>query len=154
MARGDLIVFNEFLISMGENLINLETDTFLLGLITDSVTPVVDTATPTWDGTSSQEFDGNEVSQGGGYPLGGISVPNVVFERTGAVAKFDDDDTNISLAQNGSGFTNAFWGILYSDTSSAKNAVAFLELDGPISEQAGPININWNASGILTVTRT
>ncbi len=154
MARGDLTVFNEFLISLGEKLINLETDTIKLGLIDDVVTPLVDTATPTWDGTSSQEYDGNEVGQGGGYPAGGLAISGPELIRTGAVAIFDDDDSDLSLAQDGAGFTDAYWGILYSDTAAAKNAICFIDLGGPVSEQAGPININFNASGILAIARS
>jgi hypothetical protein len=154
MARGDLTVFNEFTVSLGEKLIDLELDTIKLGLIDNTVTPLVDTATPTWDASSSQEFDGNEVSTAGGYPAGGLTVSGPELIRSGAVATFDDDDSDLSLAQNGSGFTDAYWGILYSDSATAKNAIAFIEMGGPVSEQAGPININFNASGILTITRT
>lgn len=154
MARGDLTVFNEFIVSLGEKLINLETDVIKLGIIDNVVTPLVDTATPTWDATSSQDYDGNEVSAAGGYTVGGMTISGPELIRAAAVATFDDDDSNLSLAQNGSGFTNAYWGILYSDTATAKNAIAFIELDGPVSEQAGPININFNASGILTITRS
>jgi len=154
MARGDLTVFNEFVISLGEKLINLETDTIKLALIDNVVTPLVDTATPTWDATSSQDFDGNEVGTGGGYSAGGFTLSGPELVRSGAVATFDDDDSNLSLAQDGSGFTDAYWGILYSDTATAKNAIAFIDLGGPVSEQAGPININFNASGILTITRS
>ena len=154
MARGDLTVFDEFTISIGEGKINLETDTFKLGLIDNVVTPLQNTATPTWDGTSSQEYDGNEVSTGGGYPAGGMPISGPELIRAAAVATFDDDGSNLSLAQNGSGFTDAYWGILYSVTAANKECVAFIDLGGPISEQAGPININFNASGILTITRS
>jgi hypothetical protein len=154
MARGDLTVFNEFIVSMGEKLIDLELDVIKLALITDTVTPLVDTATPTWDASSSQDYDANEVSTAGGYTAGGFTVSGPELIRSGAVATFDDDDSNLSLAQNGSGFTNAYWGILYSDSATAKNAIAFIEMGGPVSEQEGPININFNASGILTITRT
>lgn len=154
MARGDLYVFNKLAEWIGEKLINLETDTIKLGLITDTVTPAQDTGNPTWDGTSSQEYDGNEVSTGGGYPAGGLSLSGPELVLAGAVATFDDDDSNLSLAQNGSGFTNAYWGILYSDTATNKNAICYIDLGGPVSEQAGPININFNAAGIFTITRS
>ena len=155
MARGDLTVFNEFTISLGEGKINLETDIIKLALIDATVTPVVDTATPTWDVTSSQDYDANEVGTGGaGYSAGGMTIPGPELIRAVAVATFDDDDSNLSLVQDGAGFTDAFWGILYSDTATNKDAIAFLELDGPVSQVAGPININCNASGSLTITRT
>lgn len=153
MARGDLTVFNELTISLGEKKINLETDVIKLALIDNVVTPLQDTATPTWDATSSQDYDGNEVSDAGGYTANGLIVVSPELIRAVAVATFDDDDSDLSLAQNGSGFINAYWGIMYSDTATDKNAICFIEMDGPVSEQAGPININFNASGILTITR-
>jgi len=154
MARGDLTVFNDFTISIGEKKIDLETDTIKLALIDNTVTPLVTTANPTWEVGSSQDFDANEVSTAGGYTAGGETISGPELELSGAVATFDDDDSDLSLAQNGSGFTDAYWAIIYSDTATLKNAIAFIELNGPVSEQAGPININFNASGILTITRS
>jgi hypothetical protein len=61
MARGD-----------GES-INLETDTFKVGII-DMITPAQDTANPTWDATSSQDYDGNKVSTVGGYAATGNTL--------------------------------------------------------------------------------
>jgi hypothetical protein len=153
MATGDLTVFNEFTISIGEGLINLETDVIKLGLIDNTVTPLVTAATPSWAVGSDQDYDGNEVSTAGGYPAGGLTISGPELIRSAAVATFDDDDSDLSLAQNGAGFTNAYWGIMYSDTATLKNAICFIELGGPVSEQAGPITITFNASGILTITR-
>lgn len=154
MARGDFLLFNEFLIFMGEKLINMETDTFKLALIDSVITPLVDTANPTWEVGSSQDYDGNEVSTGGGYPAGGMTMGAAELVRAAAVATFDDDDSDFSLTQNGSGFTDAKWGILYSDTATLKNAVGFLDLGAALSEVAGPLNFNINASGLLTLTIT
>ncbi len=156
MAAGDFTVFNELTISLGEKKINLETDTIKLALIDNVITPLVDTATPTWDGTSSQDYDGNEVApiDGVEYVAGGVTISGPELIRAAAVATFDDDDSNISIAQDAGGFTNARWGILYSDTATAKNAIGFLDLGAVVSQVAGTLAINWNASGILTITRS
>lgn len=154
MARGDLTVFNEFTVSLGEKKINLETDTIKLALIDDTVTPVVTATAPQWGAGSDQDYDDNEVGTGGGYSAGGFTISGPELVRSGAVATFDDDDSNLSLAQNASGFENAYWGILYSDTATNKDCIAFIDLGGPVSEVAGPIAINFNASGILTITRS
>jgi len=154
MARGDLTVFNDFTLTLADGLVNLETDVLKLALIDNVVTPLVGDLNPQWGAGSNKDYDGNEVSAAGGYTAGGLTVSGPETNLSGAVTTLDDDDSNLSLAQNGSGFTDAYWGILYSDTATNKNAIAFLDLGGPISEQAGPININWNASGILTITRT
>lgn len=152
MATGDLTIFNEFVEDIGEEIHNFEsTDTLKLAIITTGVTPAADTATPQWGAGSSQDYDGNEVSTAGGYPAGGITLQTLTYTRSTITATLDAD--NISLSQNGSGFTNGAWGILYNDSATNKNCIAFVELSagGTLSEQAGPININWNASGILTV---
>jgi len=154
MARGDLTVFNEFTISLGEKKINLETDTIKLALIDDTVTPLVTATAPQWGAGSDQDYDANEVGTGGGYVAGGFTLSGPELVRAGAVATFDDDDSDLALAQDGSGFTDAYWGILYSDTATNKECIAFIDLGGPVSEQAGPIAINFNASGILTITRS
>jgi hypothetical protein len=153
MARGDLTVFDKAAEFVGES-INLETDTFKAAIIDNVVTPAQNTANPTWDATSSQDYDGNEVSTAGGYPLGGLTISGPQLTLSGAVATWDDDGSDLSLAQNGSGFTNGYWAIIYSDTAPNKPAVCFIDLGGPVSEQEGPININFGASGVITITRS
>jgi len=152
MARGDWQLFNKFLEWLSEGVFNLETDTIKLGIIDNVVTPAQDTATPTWDGTSSQEYDGNEVSTAGGYPAGGLTLSGPETNLASNVLTFDDDDSNLTLSQDGSGFTDGYWGIMYSDTATNKNAIGYVDLGGPVSEQDGAINLNFNASGIFTVT--
>ena len=155
MAQGTLTVFNEFTVSLGEKKINLETDTIKLALINDTVTPTVGATSPEWGAGSDEDYDGNEVSAAGGYTAGGFTLSGPELVLAGAVATFDDDDSDLSLAKDAAnGFEDAYWGILYSDTAASKNCIAFIYLDGPVSEKAGPIAINFNASGILTITRS
>jgi hypothetical protein len=151
MARGDFTLFNELAVSLAEKKVNLETDTIKLALITNGVTPTANDADPRWGAGSGVDYDGNEVSTGGGYSAGGLACANPALTRTNDVATFDADDP-ATIDQNGAGFTNAYWGILYSDTATNKDCIGFLDLDGPVSEQAGQIDINWNANGIATIT--
>jgi hypothetical protein len=150
MARGDFTLFNELSVSLAEKKIDLETDTIKLALITNGVTPTANDADPQWGVGSGVDYDGNEVSTGGGYPAGGLACANPAFVRSGDTGTFDADDPS-ALAQNGSGFTNAYYGILYSDTATNKEAIGFLDLGGPISEQDGPIDIDWHADGIIDI---
>jgi hypothetical protein len=150
MARGDFLVFNEFANSLAEKKVNLETDTIKIALITNGVTPTANDATPAWGASSGVDYDGNEVSTAGGYTAGGLAVANPVTTRSGATTTFDADDP-ATIVQDAGGFTNAYWGILYSDTATNKEAIGFLDLGGPVSEVAGPIAIAWNASGICTL---
>ena len=146
MARGDFTVFEEFAIQLGQELHTLASDTLKLGIINNTAAPTASDATP-----ALGDYSANEVGTGGGYAANGITLSGVTFTEAGGVATLDDTG-NISLAQNASGFTDGYWGILYNDTAAGDQAIGFLDLGGPVSEVAGPIAINWNASGILTVT--
>ncbi len=145
MARGDLTVFEEFALEIGLETFNLETDVLKMGIVDATITPSAGDGTPTWS-----DYSANEVSTAGGYTAGGEIIENNTYTESSGVGTLNGDD--IVIAQNASGFTDGYWGILYSDTASSDNAFAFLDLGGPVSEVAGPITVTWNASGILTVT--
>jgi hypothetical protein len=145
MAQGDVTVFEEFAEMLGQKIFNFDSDTLKLGIIDNTTPPTAADATPRWG-----DYSANEVSTAGGYTANGETLTTVSWSEADGVATLDAD--NVSLSQDGSGFTDGYWGILYDDTASNDEAFAFVELGGPVSEQAGPIAINWNASGILTVT--
>lgn len=145
MATGDVTIFEEFAENIGGSDHNFSSDTLKLGLIDNTAAPTAADATPAWS-----DYSANEVSTAGGYTANGETLANVSWSEASGVATLDAD--NVSLSQNGSGFTDAYWGIIYNDTHASDAAIGFVELGGPVSEQAGPVAINWNASGILTVT--
>lgn len=145
MATGTVTVFQEFSDQLGKEIHNFSSDTLKIGIINNTLTPTAGDTTPTWG-----DYSANEVSTGGGYTANGITLASVTWAETGGVATLDA--ANVSLSQNASGFTDAYWGIIYNDTATNDDAIAFVELGGPVSEQSGPVAINFNASGILTVT--
>ena len=145
MARGDLIVFEEFSKQLGDEAHNFQCDVLKAGIIDSTITPTAADGTPTWT-----DYSANEVGTGGGYVAGGIVLQNVVYTEVGGVATLDAD--SIALLQDAGGFTDGFWVIIYNDTNPTDMAIAFVELDGPVSEVAGPITINWNVGGISVVT--
>jgi hypothetical protein len=145
MATGSVTIFQEVAEMIGEETFNFESDTLKLGLIDNTTPPTAADATPRW-----ADYSGNEVSTAGGYTANGETLTTVTYTEAGGVATLDAD--NVSLSQDGSGFTDAYWGIIYDDTATNDEAIGFVELGGPVSEQAGPVAINWNASGIMTVT--
>jgi len=145
MARGDLTVFEEFAEQIGEEQHNFASDVLKLGIVDNTLTPLANIATPTWS-----DYSANEVSTAGNYTANGETVGSITFTEAAGVATLDGADVVIS--QDGSGFTDAYWAILYNDTNGTDMAIAFVELDGPVSEQDGDVTISWNASGILTVT--
>lgn len=149
MAAGDFVLFEEFAAQLGaENHIFANGgDTFKFGIVDNTLIPLAGDATPVW-----ADYSANEVGTGGGYVAGGITLANQSYVEAAGVGKFDADD--LSLAQNASGFTDGYWGILYNDTNVGKMAIGFMDLGGPLSEVAGSIAVTWNAAGTLTITVT
>jgi hypothetical protein len=152
MARGDFVVFEEFSLTIGLQGHQLETDVLKVGIIDNVVTPTAADATPAWGASSGVDYDGNEVSTAGGYTAGGETVANNTYTEAAGVGTLDGD--NIALSIDAGGFTDGYWGILYNETHTSNAAIGFVDLGGPVSEVAGPIAINWNGSGIVTVTVT
>ena len=149
MARGDLTIFEEFVGQIGGEHHNFASDVLKLGIINNTAAPTAADATPTWS-----DYSANEVATTGGYTANGETVGSVTWAEVAGTATLDG--ANVSLTQNASGFTDGHWGILYNDTSTTDMAIAFVNFrDGttPINETTGPIAINWNASGILTIAK-
>ena len=155
MARGDFVLFEEFALTLGHNTDDIwqlnASDSIRLGIVDETApVPIAASATPTWD-----DFQGNEVGTGGtDYPANGYVLVTPTYTEAAGVATFNAADVTIS--QDGSGFTNGYWGILYNYTLGGASGLGmgFIDLDGPVSEVAGPIVITWHASGIFTVTIT
>lgn len=144
MAQGDLTVFEEFRLYIGDGSHDLNSDSFKVALIT--TLPLASAATPDLG-------DFTEVS-GGGYTAGG-EASAATWTETGGTATFDLAD--VSWTQNGSGPTNIVAALIYNTTHAGTNdAIAFIDMttDGgstPISLQSGDISIAFNASGVFTL---
>ena len=151
MARGDWTTFEEFADQIAKEKHDFANDTFKLAIISNGVTPAAGDATPQWGAGSGVDYDGNEVTNAGGYTLGGETVP-VTWSESNGVGTLNDNSGDIALPQNGSGFTNGYYGILYNDSAANKDAIGFIDLGGPVSEQDGPVNINWHATAILQIS--
>lgn len=148
MARGDVVLFEEIVHQLGTEKHNLVNggDVIKLGIIDNTTPPTAADTAPDWS-----DYSANEVSEAGGYIADGLTLANQSYTEVDGVATFDAD--NISLAQDVSGFANGYWGILYNSTNVGKEALAFVDLGGPVSEVAGPVAINWNESGIFSVSK-
>lgn len=150
MAAGDIVVFSQAKVDLGNKVHNLEADTIRLGLITNAATPAENTAAPHWGGTGTTNFNTNECAgTGGNYPAEGVTLANNVFVASGANAKFDADD--VSVAQHASNPTDARWGIIYNDTDANKRAIAYVDLGSVRDLTTGNFSITWDAAGIFTV---
>lgn len=149
MAQGDVTWFNAAKLKLGLKKLELETDVLKLGLVTASVTPAAATADPCWGAGGTTNLASYEVTPGGNYSAGGPTVANNTFTESSGTATLDADNT--SIAQNASNPTNARWGIVYSDTATNKDALAFVDLGGVTDLSSGGFSITWNASGIMSL---
>lgn len=160
MAQGTITLFNEFAESIADGRLDLDTHTFKVALTTLQVggTPQIAAtdAVPCWGAGGSTNLQSSEVSAGGGYSAGGITLTGVTWTQTGGVCTLDAT-LNPSWTSSGAGDpTNIKSLILYSDTATNKDAVGFMDVtsDGitAISLLSGNITVTWNASGIFTHT--
>ena len=145
MATGDVTVFDEAKAKMiaGDW---ASTDAFYLAIMDNTTIPTAATATPVFG-------DFTEVGAAGSYTANGTSLgalSTLVTEAAGVMTF--DSSVNPTWAQNASNDVDAYWGIVYNFTDVGKDAVAFVELGGPVDMTAGDLTVTWNASGIFTVT--
>lgn len=159
MAQGTITLFNEFAESVADGRIDLDTDTFKVALTTLQVggTPTIAAtdAVPCWGAGGTTNLSTSEVSAGGGYTANGETLTSVTYTQTSGVGTFDAANVTWTSAASGDPATIKSL-VLYSDTATNKDAVGFMDMttDGTtaISLLSGDITVNWNASGIFTVT--
>jgi len=152
MARGDAFYFNQYWPDVGDKLHNNSTDVFKLGIIDNTLIPVISTANPRWGAAGGTDLSVNEVLTTGTYPADGVSLSTVITDNwttTGTVSTQVFD--NVSIAADPLNGTNAFWGIIYNDTNVLKQCIAFVDLGGPVDMTAGLFAINWNVAGFATL---
>jgi hypothetical protein len=146
MARGDVVVFDEAKAKMlAGNWAT--TDDFWVGLITSAVTPTAADATPTYT-------DYTDCTAGGNYAAGGKlldSLADLVTEVAGTMT-FGDILTTSAWLQNAANPQDAAFAVVYNYTDAGKDAVAFVDLAGPVNMRLGDLTITWNAAGIFTIT--
>lgn len=149
MAAGDFTWFTQGKVDLLNKVHNLGSDTLKLALITSAATPTETTAAPHWGGTGTTDYSANEVTPGGNYTTGGVTLASVTAAADGADAKFDAAD--ISITQHASNPTNARWGILYNSTDANKRALGFLDLGSARDLSGGNFSHAWSASGIMKI---
>lgn len=150
MAQGDVVVFNQFWEDVGDKLHNLSSDTFKMGIVTNATVPAATTADPRWGAGGTTNFSTNQVTPGGNYATGGPIVADGTpdaWTRSGATTTFDLE--NVSILQNVSNPSGAYWGIIYNDTDTGKRCAGYIDLGGPIDLSAGDFTITWNANGMF-----
>jgi hypothetical protein len=145
MATGDFTLFEEFALAPLKEEWDLDSDAIKVGIIDNtSGEPPAATATPTWS-----DFVGDEVS-GTGYTPDGETLTTTSWDEVDGVASLTADDVVIS--QNGAGFADGYWGIVYNSVTDA--ALGYVELGGPVGNVAGDLSIEWAGGVVYTHTVT
>ncbi len=144
MARGDVTVFDEAKAKMLDG-DWASTDHFYCAICDNTTAPAADTATPVLG-------DFTEVGTGGTYVAGGTDLGTLadLVTESGGTMTFDSA-TNPTWAANVGNDVDAYWGIIYNYTDAAHDALAFVDLGGPVDMSAVDLTITWNVSGIFTI---
>lgn len=150
MAKGDVHFFAAWMLAVqsGAISVNLNSDAIKLSIVDNSVVPTASTLAPCFGAGGTTNFAAHQVATATGYS--GPIAETCSISQSGAVVTLAA--SNVTIAQDASGFSNGYFGILYDNTLANKNCIGFIDLGGPVGNVAGPININWNASGFGTET--
>jgi hypothetical protein len=153
MAAGDIHVSAKFVSNMSiTGLASLwATNTIKMAIITNAVTPAVADSDPRWGAGGTQNYSTAEVTAGGSYSAGGISLAGTTSTLSGAITSLNCTSP-ISLASNASNPTGCYWGVFYDSTDAGKRVFGYIDLGGPLSTVNGlQININGVSSGTQPV---
>ncbi|MCR4286754.1 MAG: hypothetical protein NUW09_01940 [Deltaproteobacteria bacterium] len=123
------------------------TDAFHVAICDNTVAPTAATVTPVIG-------DFTQVGSAGSYVADGTSLGTLADLVTvaGTTMTFDSA-TNPTWAQNALNDTDAYWGIIYNYTDAGKDAVAYVDLGGPVDMTAGDLTVTWAGTGIFTITK-
>jgi hypothetical protein len=157
MARGDIHWFNRAGLDGFKKVYDLSADTIKLGIITSANAPTVNTPDPAWGANGSTNLSLDQVTTNAGGYSGPITLASVTFSQVANIPTLAANSVVI-VQDSGNGFTDAAYGALFDDSHANKPAFAFIDLGGPVGNQNGPVNINFNSSAvsgpILTTTAT
>ncbi len=141
MAAGDITIYHQFKVDLGNKIHDLDTDTWKVGFITSAVTPAVADASPHWGGTGTTNLSTNQVTPGGNYATGGVTLTTMTYANAAGTVSWKAD--KILIVQNASNPTNARWGILYNSTDVNKRCAAILDFGSAINLTTGPFEFRF-----------
>src|SRR5271168_2177497 len=106
---------------------------------------------PRWGSGGSQNYATNEVTPGGNYSAGGITLAGTTSTLSAAVTSLNATSP-ITIAANASNPTGAYWAVFYDSTDAGKHVFGYMDLAGSLSLIPGlQININGVSSGTQPV---
>lgn len=123
--------------------IDLDTNTIKVALLTSSYTP-----SQAHESATDLTLASNEVT-GTGYTARGATLSSVTISYATLVTTFDAADT----AWTSSTIT-ARYAVVYKDTGTDSTSwlIGYIDFGADQTSSAGTFTIQWNASGIATVT--
>lgn len=160
MAAGDVVIFRQFLLDLGKKKHDLTSDTFKLAFIKSAANGGTDlssgasTADPRWGGAGATNLSSFQVAMNVGYS-GPITMTSVSWSLVAGATNVPTFRADIiTVPQDGAGASTFRWGIIYNDTSAGKEAVAYVDLGGSISNVSAAIIVDWNgvSNDIFTLT--
>ena len=147
MAVGDITIYDEAMAYMFDGGW-ATTDNMAIDLILATSTPADTDATP--DPTNynlATSTEGEQILD---------TWANFVTQSGGALT-MDDTGASVTWAQGGGNSTTVRWALIYNTTATtphANPAIAFVDLGSNRDLTAGSLTITWNASGIITGTKS
>ena len=117
-----------------------------MAILDNTATPTKAFATPSLD-------DFTEVTGAGSYTTGGTSLgtyTSMISEAAGVMTF--DSATPTTWAADASNDVDAYWALIYNDTIAGNDAIAFIDLGGPVDMVAGSLTVTLGGSGIFTIT--
>ena len=150
MPAGPFIPFSAAVEAVTKANLDLDGSTIVATLHGASWTPAVN-ADDTWSDLSASEF-----ATAGGYTAGGQALTSITVTRAAAVTTFDAADVTWSALT----MSNVKYLVLTRRAGGSLVAgdllLAYMELEagGVVSPSAQNLTVAWNASGIITFTRS
>ena len=123
--------------------VNTGSDTFKVGMITNSSTPNFETHDH-WS-----DLSGNEVS-GTNYSAGGVALASITLANDSGTLKFDAADSTWTTST----ISSARAAVVYDDTLTNDPLICLVNFGADYASSAGTFQITWNASGIWTIDLT
>lgn len=149
MAQGDVVVFDSFLQYVlkgnAENPFDFGAtpDTIKCAIVNNATVPSATTANPCWGAGGTTNFATNEQT-GGNFTAGGNTCASLTVTDNAGTIELDMGDP-ATWTQNASNPTTCYWGIVYSDTATNKNCIAYVDLGGVFDATTGDLTITWGA---------
>lgn len=147
MAAGDTYWFVEYLhrvFDYGSADFGGTPNTLKMALIKSAanggVDPTIALAYPTWGAGGSTNLSSSEVTPGGTYVAGGAELATPSSAVSGDDLQIDFSNP-AAWAQDAANPTNARWGIIYDDSSTNKDCVAWYDLGADIDMTTGEFQI-------------